>query len=117
MAKRKGNPDIAKYGFKKGDPRINRSGANRKLPVLKELMSRLLGHTNEEDMTQSEIAQIVEAMISTAKNKSNPLQMAAAKEIMERAFGKAKPHVDEDELKPIVWNETKTYKSDDKGKK
>lgn len=104
--KRQGKP------FVKGDPRINRQGANRRLPLMKELMNQLLGHTNEEDLTQSEAALIVSALISTAKAKGLPTQVQAAKEILERAYGKVKDETQVTGNVAIEWKETKTYKSD-----
>jgi hypothetical protein len=86
----KGNNNIAKYGFKKGDPRINRKGRPKVIPALKTLMAELFGADKEGDLSKSEIAQIFDALKTTAKNKKSPMQVAAAKEIIERTFGKAK---------------------------
>jgi hypothetical protein len=110
MARKGGNPNIQKHGFKKGDPNINRKGRPKQLPVLKMLMAELLGHTDEGNMSDSEIAEVVKALIRTAKSTSNPGQVAAAKEIMERAFGKVKQEIEQTGKQEITWNETKTYK-------
>ena len=83
--------------------------SKKKLPIQKALMEALLGHTEEEDLTKSEAAAIVKALIATAKDKrlgSN--SVAAAKELLERAFGEVK-QIDEEEQKEVVWVETKTY--------
>ena len=111
MAKRK--PPKNSKPFVKGDPRINRKGRPKVLPLQKALMAALLGHTNEEDLTESEIALVVKNMLAIAKDK-RAYQSAAAvnagKEILDRAFGKVKTVDEEDEPgKEIIWNETKTY--------
>jgi hypothetical protein len=117
MANRKGNPDIAKHGFKKGaEWKGNAKGAPKKLPRLKALMDAMLGGSGE-DITKTPIAKVVEALIAETKNKSLGAQRTqAAKELLERAFGKAKPINDIEQEEPIQWNETKTYEAQD-GKK
>ncbi len=101
--------------FVKGDPRINRKGAPKKLPILKELMRELLGSDND-DITQSEAAHVVKALIETAKSKKGA-SVLAAKEILDRAFGKVKDEVEVNQT--VNWVETKNYegKPDDKEKK
>lgn len=74
--------------FVKGDPRINRGGRPKKLPVLKKLMEELLGGIDGDDLTNSELAAVVKNMISTAKSK-NKLHVVAGKEILDRAYGKS----------------------------
>ena len=72
MAKKRGNPDLKKYHFKKNDPknpknndpRINRKGQPKKIPVLKALMAELVGHTDSESLDDSEIGAIVKALIA-----------------------------------------------------
>lgn len=87
----------------------NPKGGPKKLPLLKDLMAALLG-TNKEDLTQAPIAKIVDALIDETRNKKRGNQrVAAAKEIIERAFGKAKPIEEDVKKQDIVWNETKTY--------
>lgn len=111
MAKRK--PPGNGKPFVKGDPRINRKGRPKVLPIQKALMAALLGHTEEEDLTKSEIAEVVRNMIAIAKSKKgyqSPAAVNAGKEILERVFGKSKTQEDEEATpKEVVWNETKTY--------
>lgn len=115
MARKGGNPDLAKYQFKKGDPRINRTGLQKKTPLLKKLMDELLGHTEEEEMTDSELALVVKALIAEAK--TGKMKTMAAKEILDRVYGKPAQTVKVDgPPTQIVWNETKTYKGDGKKK-
>lgn len=97
--------------FVKGDPRINRNGAPKKLPIQKALMEALLGHTDEEDLTESEAAMIVRALIRQAKDDRSIKQVQAAQEILNRAFGKPKETIELEAPKPIVWQETKTYET------
>lgn len=94
--------------FEKGDPRINRKGAPKKLPALKKLLELLMGGEEDEDIADTKAGKIIAAMIEDATGK-NDRSSAARKELLERAFGKVK---DEVEVKShaVVWNETKTYK-------
>jgi hypothetical protein len=121
MANKKGNPDIVKYGFKKGkDWKGNAKGAPKKLPRLKALMDAMLGGGEETDITKTPIAKVVQALIDETTNKSLGAQRTqAAREILERAFGKAKPVNDIEQEEPIQWNETKTYEQpqEPKGKR
>ena len=104
-----GNPDIAKHGFKKGDPRINRKGAPKKTPLLKALMDEMLGGVDENDLTKSEIAEVVKALITEAKY--GKMKVLAAKEILDRVYGRAEQSIKVDVPPPTIqWNETKTYK-------
>lgn len=97
--------------FKKGfDPRRNIKGAPKKLPLLKELMKEMLGADSDTPISESPIAKIIQALIDETTNKSKGAQRAnAAKELLDRAFGKVKASEDEKSDQPIVWNETKTY--------
>lgn len=103
MARKGGAPENLKP-FVKGDPRINRKGQPKKLPILKALMAELLGVKEGEDMTKSELAKVAKAMIETAKSKKSYNQVNAAKEILDRAFGKVKEaeHTDGNELKITI---------------
>lgn len=125
MAKRvggkgRGNKDIWKHGFRKDNPesmaRINRKGAPKKLPILQELMSQLLGHTDGDDLSKSEIAEIVTALIKLAKTSGARNQVSAADVILTRAFGKPTEKIQVSNPQPIVWNETKTYEQKKKSK-
>ena len=117
MAKKRASPSKKSLAnlkpFKPGDPRINRNGRPKIMPLQKALMAAILGHTNEEDLTKSEIAEVVKNMLSIAKDKrayQSTAAVNAGKEILDRAFGKVKTmEEDEIEAKEIVWNETKTY--------
>lgn len=113
MAKKKNPVPKQLKPFVKGDPRINRKGRPKVMPLQKALMAAILGHTNEEDLTKSEIAEVVKNMLSIAKDKrayQSTAAVNAGKEILDRAFGKVKTmEEDEIEAKEIVWNETKTY--------
>lgn len=92
----RGNKNLGKqHGFKKGDPRINRKGAPKKLPKLKALMDALLGG-NEDDVEDTPMAEIVRSLIEETKKKTNPLRVAAAKEILDRAYGKARQEIQVD---------------------
>ena len=111
MARKGGNPDIAKHGFKKGDPRINRKGAPKKLPKLRALMRELLGHEEGTDISESPIGKIVQAMVDEVTKKTpGANRVGAAKEILDRVYGKSKSN-DEQAAAPskIEWVETKTY--------
>lgn len=107
MARKGGNPDIAKHGFKKGDPRINRTGLQKRTPKLKALMDLLLG-SDDDNIEKSEVALIIKELIKEAKNGRN--KVAAAKEILDRIYGKAPQQIAiDDETRQLIWHETKTY--------
>lgn len=93
------------------DPRRNMKGRPKVLPLQKILMQELLGYVkDEQDMSESEIALVVSALVKQAKGKG-PASVAAAKEILERAFGKVKDSLEVKAQVGITWNETKTYKN------
>ena len=78
------------------------------LPIQRQLMEALLGHTDEENLEASEVAMVVKALIATAKSKTSTLQVQAAKELLERVYGKVRDIV-EIETTNMTWNESKTY--------
>lgn len=88
-SKHKGNPDIAKHGFKKGDPRINRKGQPRKLPGLDALLKEKLGNDDGSAMTDSEAGEIIDALIARAKKGDT----RAAEILLDRGYGKPKQSV------------------------
>jgi hypothetical protein len=105
-----GNPDIKKTAFKKGDPRINRKGAPKRVIKLRLLMQELLGRSQGQSIADSPMAEIVKALIEETKNnRPGNQRVAAAKELLDRVYGRPK-QVEEKAQTTIVWNETKTYK-------
>lgn len=98
-SRKRGNPNIAQESlkhdtrFKKGDPRtieIARKGG-RRLPKLKDLMDALLGGAEGETLEETPIGQIVQALVKEVKNqKLGAQRVAAAKEVLDRAFGKVR---------------------------
>lgn len=110
MARKGGNPNIAKHGFKKGfDPKRNLKGAPKKTPLLETLMSEIMGVEDGKQLTDSNIGKMVKAMFETATDKKNRNQAAMAKEILDRMFGKARQTIDVNASASITWEETKTY--------
>lgn len=77
--------DIAKDGkpFKKGDPRINRKGRPKVLPLLNEAIEKVI---NEE--------QGVEEIIRALYNRAIKGDTLAARELLDRYYGKAKQNLD-----------------------
>lgn len=106
-----GNKNLGKmYGFKKGDPRINRKGRPKVMPAMRALMDALLAPEDGEDITTSKIAEVVKTLMDELNNKKLGNQrVAAAKELLDRVYGKVKPVEDNIDKAPIVWQETKTY--------
>lgn len=78
--------------FKKGDPRINRKGAPKKLPELDVLLANLLG---DEKNGMTAATAILQAMFAKALKGD----VRAAELLMDRAYGKAKQTIDA-ELNP-----------------
>ena len=70
--------------FKKGDPRINRKGAPKKIPNLDVLLAELL---DDEDQSAK---LILAALIEKAKEGD----VRAAQVILDRAYGKPKESID-----------------------
>lgn len=82
-----------KYRWKKGDPRASEAGKKsaKKLPALRALMTALLGGEDGTPPEQTPMAEIVRALIKETKNtKIGAQRVAAAKEVLDRAFGKVK---------------------------
>lgn len=89
MARKGGNPDIKRYGFKPGDPRINRKGQPRKLPRLDALLADKLGNDDGSPETESEAGLIIETLIARAKKGDT----RAAEILLDRGYGKPKQTV------------------------
>ena len=70
--------------FVKGDPRINRKGAPKRIIQLKRLLEETLGIKEGEDISKSSIAQIIFALTRQGK-KGN---VAAAALLLDRLYGK-----------------------------
>lgn len=92
-----GNPRINEINkatrWVKGDPRAVEAGKLRqkKLPKLQELMDALLGGDGDIPITETPIAKIVKALIKETENtKLGAQRVAAAKEVLDRAFGKVR---------------------------
>jgi len=73
--------------FKKGDPRINRKGAPRKLPELDVLLADVLG---EEKNGMTAATAIIKALFAKALKGD----VRAAELLLERAYGKAKQPIE-----------------------
>ena len=82
-----GNPDIAKHGFKKGDPKINRKGQPPKLPNLERLLREVLGTDEDKD---SGVKAILTALKRRAVKKGGD---RAAEILLKRGYGKTKEHI------------------------
>lgn len=86
--KKRGNVKNLKP-FKKGfDPNRNLKGAPKKLPLLKKLLEEVLGAKEGEDLSETKLAKIIEALTTTATKTNAYNQVNAAKELLERVFGK-----------------------------
>lgn len=89
MAKKANNPNHMKNlkNFTKGDPRINRKGAPKKLPELDVLLADLL---SEEKNGMTAATAVLKAMFAKALKGD----VRAAEMLMDRAYGKAKQTID-----------------------
>lgn len=89
MAGKSNNPNHMKNlkPFKKGDSRINRKGAPKKLPELDVLLADLLG---EEKNGMTAATAILQAMFAKALKGD----VRAAEMLMDRAYGTPKQTVD-----------------------
>lgn len=81
--------------FVKGDPRINRKGAPKKLPELDKLLAEVLGE--EKDGKTA-----AEAILSAIRLKAVKGDVRAAEMLMDRAYGKAKQQIDLDVNKNVI---------------
>lgn len=81
--------------FVKGDPRINRKGAPKKLPELDKLLAEVLGE--EKDGKTA-----AEAILSAIRLKAVKGDVRAAEMLMDRAYGKAKQPIDLDVNKNVI---------------
>jgi hypothetical protein len=93
-----------KRGFEKGDPNINRVGVRgkKKMPILKILLEELLGTTETENLRETNLAQVIKALVEVAKDKDHPLMVQAAREVLDRAYGKVTTSILLESGPPIV---------------
>lgn len=91
MAKRQKGvvpPHLVGKNFQKGDPRINRNGAPKKVVRLRRMINAMLGvpkdvEVSDEALSKSEMGLIFEALIMNAKRGD----VSSAREILNRAYG------------------------------
>lgn len=91
--------------FVKGDPRINRLGGPRgdkKIPMLKILMAELLGTDDLGSLDQSNLAQVIKALVEVAKDKNHPLMVQAAREVLDRSYGKVTTNIMFETGPPVI---------------
>ena len=81
----KGNPNISKHGFKKGESG-NPNGRPRKLPELDKLLAEVLGEDPDDPEAKSAAKEVFEKLIATAKKGNVQAQIA----VLDRAYGKPK---------------------------
>lgn len=82
-----------KVRWTKGDPRAVAAGkkGQKRLPKLRELMEAILGGDEGTPPDKTPMAEIVRALVKEVKNpKLGAQRVAAAKEVLDRAFGKVK---------------------------
>lgn len=72
--------------FVKGDPRINRKGQPKKILKLQKVLEEVLGITDGSQIDKSDIALIIKAIANKAKKGD----VFAAREILDRLYGKVK---------------------------
>ena len=72
--------------FKKNDPRINRDG-RPKLPDISEALEKVL---NEE----KDGLKALDAVLKSLRNKAIKGDVRAIQELLDRAYGKSKQHID-----------------------
>lgn len=88
----RGNPDIAKHGFKKGQSG-NPNGRPKKLPHLDELLADVLSEESEEDGMDA-----AKAILVALRNKAMKGDIRAAEVLFDRAYGKAKQFIEQNNL-------------------
>ena len=87
--------------FKKGDKRINRKG-RPKLPDISEALEKVL---NEE----KDGLKALDAVLKSLRNKAIKGDVRAIQELLDRAYGKSKQHIDHTtkgeaiNIPPIQW--------------
>lgn len=86
----------------------NPHGRPKQLPVLKDLLTKLIGAS--DDSEPSELELMINACIDEAKNAPKGKRTAALNLLLDRAFGKVKSNEGDGVTRPIEWIETKTYK-------
>jgi len=86
MAK-KGTENVIGKGFDKRPENINRKGRPKKIPKLEELIINVLGE-EKDGMTA------MEAIVRALRRKAISGDITASRELLDRAYGKAKQYVD-----------------------
>lgn len=76
--------------FVKGDPRINRKGQPKKILKLQKLLEHTLGIPEGGNIDKSDIVAIIRAVAREAKKGD----VIAAREILDRLYGKVKQVID-----------------------
>ncbi len=86
--------------FKKGDPRINRKGAPKRIVALKKLLEATLGAEimDDDSIRKSDLGVIISALARAAK-KGN---FKAADILLNRVYGSPKVNIEVDNSKPII---------------
>lgn len=108
MAKRPVPKQFVGKNFQKGDPRINRKGAPKKIVRQRKLIAALLGlpaYPTDSEISDSEIGKIFKALMTTAKRGN----VAAIREVLDRCYGKVKEAEAPLIKNQIIWEEKKQY--------
>ena len=83
---KRGNPDIAKHGFKKGQSG-NPNGRPKKLPELDKLLADVLGE-EKDGITAAE------AILKKLRQMAAQGNLRAAEILLDRGYGKPKQQMD-----------------------